>query len=286
MMLINVSSKIRFRLTAYLFAGLIIGSTGCKQNTDIPEDLVAQVNDQFLLKEQLQYSVPDGLDDKMALALQKNLIAQWVENEIFYQTAVKEGVAYTSAEKYMIDQYKKALLVQRYLDQRLNKNYKISQKEIDDYYREHSKELIRKEDEVHLIHLLLEQQDNAIFKEIGESSDLMSLIKKYYFDEKSTSERPNGDLGYVPLSELPDQFVKVISRMRTGAISNPVRTDQGYHFFQLVDFQKKGSTIDLELVKNEIMMRIKKERRGEELERLKKELKENFQVQTYLSKIQ
>ncbi len=286
MMLTNVSSKIRIRSIGFMLAVLIIGSVGCEQNTDIPEDLVAQVNDQFLLKEQLQYSVPEGLDDKMALALQKNLITQWVENEIFYQTAVKEGVAYTSAEKYMIDQYMKALLVQRYLDQRLNKNYKISQKEMDDYYRDHSKELVRKEDEVHLIHLLLEQKDNAIFKEIGESSNLMSLIKKYYFDEKSTSERPNGDLGYVPVSDLPDEFVKVISRMRTGAISNPIRTDQGYHFFQLVDFQKKGSTIDLELVKNEIMMRIKKERRGEELERLKKELKENFQVQTYLSKIQ
>ncbi|MGD9486637.1 MAG: peptidyl-prolyl cis-trans isomerase [Calditrichaceae bacterium] len=286
MMLSNVTSKIRIRSLGFMFAVLIIGSVGCEQNTDIPEDLVAQVNDQFLLKEQLQYSVPEGLDDKMALALQKNLITQWVENEIFYQTAVKEGVAYTSAEKYMIDQYMKALLVQRYLDQRLNKNYKISQKEMDDYYRDHSKELVRKEDEVHLIHLLLEQKDNAIFKEIGESSNLMSLIKKYYFDEKSTSERPNGDLGYVPVSDLPDEFVKVISRMRTGAISNPIRTDQGYHFFQLVDFQKKGSTIDLELVKNEIMMRIKKERRGEELERLKKELKENFQVQTYLSKIQ
>lgn len=286
MMYVNSFSKIGFRWIVFFSAGLIVGLAGCKQNTDIPEDLVAQVNDHFLLKEQLQYSVPDGLDDKMALALQKNLITQWVENEIFYQTALKEGVAYTSAEKYMIDQYKKALLVQRYLDQRLNKNYKISQKEIDDYYRDHSKELVRKEDEVHLIHLLLEQRDNAIFKEIGESSDLMNLIKKYYFDEKSTSERPNGDLGYIPVTELPNKFVKVISRMRTGAISNPVRTDQGYHFFQLVDFQKKGSIIDLELVKNEIMMRIKKERRGEELERLKKELKENFQVQTYLSKIQ
>jgi parvulin-like peptidyl-prolyl isomerase len=132
----------------------------------------------------------------------------------------------------------------------------------------------------------MEQKDNAIFNEIRESKDLLEIIKKYYFDNKSTTERPNGDLGYLPESALPDNFSKVIKRMKTGAISSPISSDQGYHFIQLLDRQSKGNRKDQELVQDEITLRIKKERRQMELERLLKDLKEKSQIQTYLSKIQ
>jgi hypothetical protein len=42
----------------------------------------------------------------------------------------------------------------------------------------------------------------------------------------------------------------------------------------------------LELVRNGIVLRLKKQHRTDELIRLKRELKEKFQVQTFLSKIQ
>jgi peptidyl-prolyl cis-trans isomerase C len=181
---------------------------------------------------------------------------------------------------------KKNMLVQRYLEQKLNRDYRISQRDIEDYYREHTEEFIRTEDEAHIVHLLLEQQDQAVFRDIREAKNLKDIIKKYYMSEQSTMERPNDDLGYVPLNRLPEEIVRTVKRMKTGNISGPIRTDQGYHFIELVDFQKEGTARDLELVRDEIILRLKKERRDEEFLRLKRELKESFQVQTYLSKIQ
>ena len=271
----------------YLFvAFLIFISAACSRKSEVPDDLVAQVNGGYLVLSDLNYLVPEDINPELTFALKKNLISKWVDDEVLYQAALSEGLSLNEKEKFLIERYNKSLLVQKYLEQKIDRNYRISQKEIEDYYNQHSNEFIHTEDEVHIIHLLLEQRDNAIFNEIKSSNNLMEIIKKYYFDEKSTMSRPNGDLGYVPIRILPDEFQSVLKRMKTGTISNAIKTDQGYHFIQLIDKQEKGNRKDLDLVKNEITLRLKKEYRERELDRLIKDLKSGSQIQTYLSKVQ
>lgn len=279
----NISMKgYGIPITFFIFVFML----GCGRQAELPEDMVAQVNDQYLLREQVLYNVPDRLDRELQFALKKNLIDRWVEKEILYQSAINEGVTLTNEDRFQLEEMKKNLIVQRYLQQKLNRDYRISQKDIEDYYREHKAEFIRTENEAHIVHLLLEQRDQAIFRDIRETKNLKDLIKKYYLNEKSTMERPNDDLGYVPVDRLPEPIRRTVRQMKTGTISGPVKTDQGYHFIQLIDYQKEGTARDLELVRDEIILRLKKERQEEELQRLKRELKEGFQVQTYLSKIQ
>ncbi len=258
----------------------------CQKKAALPEDMVAQVNDNYLTETQLNYRVPDGLSSDVRLALKKQIITRWVESEALYQAAQAEGLTLSEQEKFFVNEYRKGLLVQKFLDEKLNRDYRISQKEIDDYYREHRDEFIRDQDEVRLIHLFMEQKDKAIFSEIAKSDDLLQIVKKYYFNEKSTAERPNGDLGYVPFSSLLTQFQRVIKRMKTGAISRPIKTKDGYHFFQLLDRQPKGSVRELDLVRDEIIIKLKREKRQQEKERLLNEAKSKAQIQTYLSKIE
>ena len=258
----------------------------CDRQGEIPEDLVAQVNDQYLEKEHVLFHVPNRLDTELQFALKKNIIDRWVENEILYQSALNEGLTLNPKEEYQLEELRKSLIVERYIDQKLNRDYRISQKDIEDYYQEHKGEFIRNEEEAHIIHVMLEQKDEAIFRDIREASNLREIIDKYYLGERSTQENPNDDLGYVSINRLPDLISRRIRQMKTGTISREIKTEQGYHFIQLIDFQKAGSTRDLDLVRDEIILRLKKERREEELSRLKSELKQNFQVQTYLSKIQ
>ena len=263
-----------------------IGITACKQEPSPPENMVAQVNDSYLLKQQLDYSIPADLDKDVALALRKDIISKWVENDVLYQAALAEGFKLSPKYAFFVDEYRKALLVQEYVDQKLNKNYKISVKEINSYYQEHQNEFIRSEDEVRVVHLWMEQRDNAIFREIRKSDELLSIIKKYFFDQKSSRERPNGDLGYLPITYFPQAMRRIIKRMKVGAISRPLQTEQGYHFFQLLDRQKKGSLRELELVKNKIVIRLKQIRIMEARAQLVKQAKSDAQIQTYLSKIQ
>ena len=277
--------RINFRYILWLAALLTI-LLSCEKEKKAPQGFIAQVNDHYLLNKHLQYSVPPGLNSETAFALKNNLISRWIEGEVLFQTAIAEGVTLSDKDRYLLHEYEKSLYIEKYLAQKLDRDYKVSEKEIENYYKEHLREFKRTEDEVHLVHLLMEQRDNAIFKEIKGAENLNVIIEKYYFNEKSMPERPNGDLGYVPIHSLDERFVKVLKRMKTGAISSPIKTEQGYHFIQLLDWQKKGSTIALDLVRNEIILRLKREKRQEEKKRLLRELKEKAQIQTYLSKIE
>jgi len=274
------------RSIGILLSGLIFVLTACKGTVELPPGLVAQVDNSFLVMDELNLSVPEGIDEESALALRKQIINKWVEDEVFYQTALKEGFDLSKQDEYLIKEYTRSLVIKKFLDSRLNRDYKIPEKEIEDYYQANRSQFVADRDEAHLIHLLVSHRDNAIFSEIAGSSDLMAIIKKYYFDEKSTTERPNGDIGYVRTSDLPKEFVTAISGLKTGAISKPVQTDQGFHFLQLKHWQKAGSMYDLPQVRDEIIIRLKKNYRDQELERMRREMKEAYHIQTYLSKIQ
>jgi parvulin-like peptidyl-prolyl isomerase len=280
--------KYRLEMKNKLMGFLILAAIlmACSNEHELPPDLVAQVNDAYLIRDNLNYRVPEILDEDVQLSMKKMLIKQWVEDEIIYQSALNEGLQLTESDLYSIENYKKSIIVQRYLDNKLNKNFIIPDKEIEDYYSDNKKEFVRKKDEVHVIHLFIENRDNAIFEEIKQAKNLLDIIKNYYFDTRSTYESPNGDLGYVAVESLPDIIQNSIKRQRTGSISDPLRSKEGFHFVQLMDFQKAGSQIELDLARDEIVRRLKWQRRGQEMERLLSELREKFQVQTYLSKIQ
>lgn len=271
-------------LMCFLLVALLLIS--CRRQGDIPEDLVAQVNDHYLRLAQVNQSVPEGIPNDLALSLKKNLISKWVENETLYQVALDENIDLDKYQQFLVEEYRKSLIIQNYLDQKLNLAYKVSEREIEDYYKAHQEEFRRPEDEAHIIHLYMDQYDQAIFKEIKTADNLQEIIKKYYFDEKSSIEQPNGDLGYVPISQLPAALVKEIKRLKTGKISRPVKVGDGYHFVQLIDYQKNGTIRDLALVKDEIILRLKKRKRDEMYQQLIQEAQKKVQIQTYLSKIQ
>ncbi len=277
----------KIHLKTFLLAALVaVVALQCRPKEEVPEDLVAQVNDRYLRLKEVQENVPEGLAADMALSLKKNLISKWVESEALYQMALEEGIKLDDYQTFLVNEYRKALIIQNLIEQKLNKNYTVSQSEIETYYKNHQDEFRRAEDEMHLVHLFMDQYDQAIFKEIKRSNDLMSIIKKYYFDEKSSIEQPNGDLGYVPVSQIPQKFVRTLRRMKTGKISKPLKFGEGYHFFQLLDLKKKGSVRSLELVRDEIVLRLKKQQREKTYNALVQEAQQKVQIQTYLSKIQ
>lgn len=275
--------KNKISLAVILIGVLVLG---CRKSEEIPEDLVAQVNDHYLRIAQVNQSVPEGIPDDLALSLKKNIISKWVENETLYQMALEEDVTLDDYQQFLVDEYRKALIIQNFLDQKLNIDNKISHRQIELYYKEHQDEFRRNEDEAHIIHLYMDQYDQAIFKEIRNSDDLLKIIKKYYFDEKSNIEQPNGDLGYVPLSQLPAKLVKTIKRLKIGKISSPVKIGDGYHFVQVLDYQKKGTVRSLQQVRDEIVLRLKKQHRDEQYKQLVQQGQKKVQIQTYLSKIQ
>ena len=184
-----------------------------------------------------------------------------------------------------MEAYRKRLLIEKYLAKHLNRTYRVLDQEIEDYYKQHEQEFVWNEDHVHLIHLVMDNDDRVIRTEVGNSKDLLEVIRKNFFDQKSTPERPIGDLGYIRLSILPEKLASRIRTMRTGTIQGPIKTEYGYHYVQLMDYQKAGTIKALDIVRNEIIERIKLQKRKNELDELMRTLRTNFTIQTDLSKL-
>lgn len=266
-----------FLLTVLLMA--------CVSKDKDKPDVVAQVNEAVMTNSELNEAISPAASADVRLALKRKLMEQWVENEIFYQAALEEGMALTEYEEIQVLNYRKQLILEKYLSKYLNKKYNVLDQEIDDYYSAHRNEFVWDGEYANIIHLVLDSNERVIRDEVGASKDLMEVIRKNFFDQKSTSARPIGNLGYVKLSDLPAGLVSQIKNAKTGTIRGPIKTDLGYHYVQVLDFQKAGAIKEPELVRNEIVQRIQMEKRKNELEDLKRKLRENFTIQTDLTKL-
>jgi len=278
-------SRIQSIITGVLVIIGISLSPGCSKNNDDKGNVVAQVNMATISNSELEAAIPEGTADEVKLALKRNLMEKWIEDEIFYQAAEEEGLSLNEEEKQMIKKYARSLLIQKFLDTRLKDRYRILDQEIEDYYEKHKREFVWDDDYVHIIHLVMENDDAAIKSEVRNSKNLIDVIKKNFLDQQSTPERPIGDLGYQRLSEFPSEIVRRIKNMKTGSISGPLKTRYGYHYIQLLDNQKKGKTKDFDITRNEIIVRLQLTKRNEEIEKIKLTLRSRFTIQTDLSKV-
>jgi parvulin-like peptidyl-prolyl isomerase len=259
--------------------------TGCANKSDSKGNVVAQVNTAQITNTELEYAIPEGSPAEVKLALKRNLMEKWIEEEIFYQVALEEGFSLSDQEMSLVKNYEKRLLIQKYIDTRLSHNYRILDQEVEDYYNKHQREFVWDEETVHIIHLVLENDDSAIKSEIKKSKDLMEVIRKNFLDQQSTPERPIGDLGYQNLNEFPTTIQRRLRNLKTGNISGPIKTIFGYHYVQLLDYQKKGEIKDLDIARDEIYMRLQLIKRDEETDEIKQSLRSRFTIQTDLSKL-
>ena len=275
------------KISHFLLAGILLlaAVAGCTKKGEKTANVVAQVNMAMVSNEELEAAIPEGSPDEVKLNLKRNLMEKWIEDEIFYQSAEEEGLALDEQEEMMVTVYRKQLLIQKFLKSRLSPNYRILDQEIEDYFAVHQDEFVWDDDYVHVIHLLLENNDNEIRTEIKDAKSLADVIKKNFLDNASTRERPIGDLGYQKLEEFPSAIVRSLRNLKTGRIAGPIKTEHGYHYVQLLDFQKKGARKDLEQARDEILLRLQLNKREEDVNNLKQELRAKFRIQTDLSKL-
>jgi hypothetical protein len=134
----------------------------CSPEEKSKSNVVAQVNLAQMTTQELAIAVPPSVSTEVGSALKRKLIEKWIEDEIFYQSALKEGLSLNENEKRMVENYQRSLLVDKYLDKYISTNYKPLEQEIENYYNLHRQEFVWKEESVHLVHLVLDTDDRTL----------------------------------------------------------------------------------------------------------------------------
>ena len=116
-------------------------------------------------------------------------------------------------------------------------------------YEDASKQ-ISGEQEVHARHILVETEDEAkaVKAELDKGADFAELAKK---KSKDPGASDGGDLGFFTKDQMVPEFSAVAFSLAPGKISDPVKTQFGWHIIK-VEEKRKRKAPDFDQVKAQI----------------------------------
>lgn len=171
----------------------------------------------------------------------------------------------------------KSNMLKNYAMHKLFKDLKVEDKEIKDYY-DNNKEVIRIPITYKASHILVEDEKKAkgVLKEINEGKLFEDAANEYSIDKASK----NGDLGEFPKGTMVREFEEALDKLGEGEISEPVKSQFGYHIIKL-DHKHDSYLPKLDEIKDRIHDTLLMIKRQEKYLRKVGEVKEKIEVKKY-----
>ncbi len=168
------------------------------------------------------YKTPDG---------RKAVLEQLVNKYLFLAEAKKNMYEYDAKFKAELAKIKDEMLANFAIEKAIS-TVKITDDEVKKFYDEHKSEFVGGES-VAASHILVDSEENA--------KEILSAIKsgETTFEEaaKNNSSCPSGQnggsLGEFTRGQMVPEFDKAVFEMNEGEISEPVKTQFGYHIIKL-----------------------------------------------------
>ncbi|NOZ24559.1 MAG: hypothetical protein GXO94_00455 [Nitrospirae bacterium] len=152
----------------------------------------------------------------------------------------------------------------------------VTDEEVKKYYDTHPDEFST--DRARASHILVKTKEEAdsLLKRIRAGEDFAAIAKKNSIDKGSASK--GGDLGFFGRGQMVPEFEKAVFSMKKGAVSDPVKTQFGYHIIKLTDL-KKGQKIGYDKVKDDLSKRLLREKRRAAFDSYIEKLKGSYSVE-------
>jgi peptidyl-prolyl cis-trans isomerase C len=127
---------------------------------------------------------------------------------------------------------------------------------------------VKNEEEVHARHILVptEEEAKAILAQLKAGADFATLAKE---KSKDPGAAEGGDLGYFTKDQMVPEFAEVAFKLDKGQLSDPVKTQFGWHIIKVEDKRIKP-TPTFEQVKPQIDNYIAHRAQAELVENLRK----------------
>ena len=152
----------------------------------------------------------------------------------------------------------------------------VTDDEISTYF-EDNKDTFAQAEQVEASHILVEDEKTAkkVEKEIAEGGDFAKLAAEYSTDTETADN--GGSLGYFGKGNMVDEFEDVAFDLDIGKVSDPVKSDYGYHIIKVTG-KKEAKEANLEDSKEEIKETLLSERLQEEYPAWLAEVKKDHEI--------
>ena len=240
-----------------VFVSIVLVS-GCNREKEKQGKIIAKVGKESFTIENFMQQIPAQLLIQTSAEERELLLESWVANEIVYKEAVKKGFLKKPEVKEKIEQFKKQLLTNAYLQEVLKEVQFVSDLEARSHF-ERYKDDYNSLVEVSHISSSSREEAEEILSKIKNGVSFSKLAKDYSTDSETADNKGylgsfrKGELAVYPLFEEA-----VFSLKKAGEISDVVETEFGFDIIKL--HSRKKSPVDYEDVAKAIMMKLRTER--------------------------
>lgn len=213
------------------------------------EKIVARVGPEVITKDELynfmvQQTGQEALDNLVV----KKIIELEAENQNIKVTAdeidkeVEELAEYYGGKDAMtqtlamyninLDRVREDVTVNIKLEKLLSQRIKITDEEIQEHFQDHQ-EAYAVEEQIKVSHILVENEQEAqeIKTLLAEGGNFNDLARERSTDPGSKEQ--GGDLGMITRGEMGEEFDQVAFALQPGQISDPVKSEYGYHIIKV-----------------------------------------------------
>jgi len=307
----------KYGLVLILILAVAIAVVGCSK-----EPLAGEVNGKKItvadVDERLQqmtaqqpdvFKGPQG--EQLKQQYRANILDQLVDMELMLQEADKVGIKITDkaidakvkemmktynikdqkaledilkTQKTTMEKFRgeiSKLMIIDALGEKVTKGVKVSNKDAENYYNTHKTEFATK-DQVHVAHILVQKQEDAqkVLKDLQGGADFGKLAKQYSIDPGSKDK--GGEYPWTDKDKYLPAFGDASWKLEAGQLSQPIKTDYGYHIIKLIGKRPAGQRTFAE-VKEEIKQKLLAQKKKEEFNKWLKNLRKKATIKKYIS---
>ena len=280
-------------LSAFFSIVFLFGLCHNSMAADEKEEVLAQVGQYKLTLESLEEQI-QSLPPQLQMALLKNpqlreqFLDRWVKITLMAEEARVLKLDQDPAIQARMKDVTNSLLAQELMRREIEGKGKVTDDEIEEYYKGHKDEFSEGES-VKARHILVKVPAGAdekawkdaeskaidIKKKLEKGGDFAELVKEYSDDPGSKSR--GGDLGFFTKGRMVPEFEAAAFSLKSGELSDPVKTTYGYHIIQVQE-KKESSTKGLSEVQAQIRQKLNMEGQQKIQDDLIKRLKTKYKV--------
>lgn len=284
--------------TLAILAVLIVAAIAVFIFLSTRSDVVAKVGSESLTKDDLYtFFVDQNGEAALDTLITKNLINQEVEKEKINVTdkeinaELQELIdSYGGEETFeqqltasglTQDDIKEDIEVNLKIEKLLEPQIEITEDEMKTYFDENKDSFAQKK-QVKASHILVADEKTAkeVKEKLEKGEDFAELAKEYSTD--TASAESGGDLGFFGEGTMVAEFEEAAFSMKVNDISDPVKTEHGYHIIKVTDIQEAAEA-NFDKSKEEIKGILLDEKMATEYPTWLEKKQEEYKVKNYLS---
>ena len=240
--------------------------------------------DKLLSKRAADVKVPD----EDVIATFKRVTANLGSDEEIKAQIEKSGQTVDKVKENI----RSSLRQQQWVDAQIKDKTEVTDADAEDFFNKHP-EQFQAPERVRASHILLavkqdalpetvtkkQKEAEAIAARVKKGEDFTTLAKQ--LSEDPSAKENGGDLNFFAKEQMVPEFSEVAFKMKKDEVSDPVRSQFGYHIIKVTD-RKQPEAMSLDQAKPRLLAFLKQQKKQAEVEKLVREIREKADVKINL----